>query len=69
MFASELWHDANATPVTINLREVQKIEENTIPQFGKTVMIHLKDDPKPIPIEGNIIEILAEFQKHLSTMY
>ena len=69
MFASELWHDAGATPVTINLREVQKIEENAIPQFGKTVMVYLKNNPRPIPIEGNIIEILAEFQKHLQTMY
>lgn len=69
MFASELWHDADTTPITINLREVQKIEENAIPQFGRTVMVYLKDNPRPIPIEGNIIEILAEFQKHLQTMY
>ena len=69
MFAPELWHDADATPVAINLREVQRIEENCIPQFGKVIVIYLKNNPKPIPIDGDIIEILAEFQKHLQTMY
>ena len=69
MFASELWHDADTTPVAINLREVQMIEENSIPKFGKVVVIYLKNNPKPIPIDGDIVEILAEFQKHLQTIY
>ena len=69
MFASELWHDAEATPVAINLREVQKIEENNIPQFERTVMVYPKNGAKPIPIDGDPIEILAEFQKHLQTTY
>ena len=32
------------------------------------VVIYMKDNMQ-IPIEGNIIEVLAAFQKHLSTLY
>ena len=69
MFASHIWNDAEPTPVTINLREVQKIEQINVPVLGEIVAIYLKNNIDPTPIEGDIVEILAEFQKHLQTMY
>jgi hypothetical protein len=70
MFASHIWNDAGPTPIAINLREIQKIEQlNILPLGEDIVAIFLKDNKDPIPIEGNTIEILAEFQKHLQTIY
>lgn len=70
MFASHIWNDAEPTPIAINLREIQKIEQVNIPQLGgNTVAIYLKYNREPTPIEGDIIEVLAEFQKHLQTIY
>ena len=70
MFASHIWNDASPTPVTINLREVQKIEQISVPSLGGEIAaIYLKNNMNPIPIEGDIVEILAKFQKHLQTMY
>ena len=37
MFASHIWNDAGPTPIAINLREIQKIE-----QFEKRVKYILK---------------------------
>ena len=69
MFASHIWNDAEPTPVTINLREIQKIEQINVPVLGEIVAVYLKNDKDPVPIEGDIIEVLAEFQKHLQTIY
>ena len=70
MFASHVWNDAGPTPIAINLREIQKIEQlNILPLGGDIVAVFLKGNKDPIPIEGNAIEILAEFQKHLQTIY
>ena len=70
MFASHIWNDAGPTPIAINLREIQKIEQlNILPLGGDIVAVFLKGNKDPIPIEGNAIEILAEFQKHLQTIY
>lgn len=70
MFASHIWNDAEPTPVAINLREIQKIEQVNIPQLGGDIVaVYLKNSRDPVPIEGNIIEVLAEFQKHLQTIY
>lgn len=69
MFASRLWNDAESTPVTINLRNVQKIEQINVPILGEITAVYLKNDKDPVPIEGDIIEVLAEFQKHLQTIY
>ena len=70
MFASRLWNDAEPTAVAINLREVQQIGQISVPSLGNDIVaIYLKDNKEPIPIDGDIIEILAEFQKHLNTIY
>lgn len=69
MFASHLWNDAEPTPTVINLREIQKIEQIRVPVFGEIVAVYLKNNIDPTPIEGDIVEILAEFQKHLNTIY
>lgn len=69
MFASHIWNDAEPTPVTINLREIQKIEQIVVPVLGEIVAVYLKNNIDPVPIKGDIVEILAEFQKHLQTIY
>ena len=69
MFASHVWNDAEPTPVTINLREIQKIEQIIVPVLGEIVAVYLKNNIDPVPIKGDIVEILAEFQKHLQTIY
>lgn len=68
MFASCLWEDADMTPITINMREIVTITEQKCDKFGNYIEITLKNGLQ-IPIDGNIIEVLAEFQKHLSNMY
>lgn len=68
MFATHLWQDAPPTPCVISLREITCITEMCSNAFGVHSVVVLNDDSK-IPIEGNIIDILAEFQKHLSNMY
>lgn len=70
MFASHLWNDAESTAVAINLREVQKIEQVNITSLGgDLIAVFLKNKPDPVPIAGDIIEVLAEFQKHLINNY
>ena len=68
MFASHLWQDAEPSPITINLREINCITECCNESFKNHVVIYMKNNMQ-IPIDGDIIEILATFQKHLSTMY
>lgn len=69
IFASHVWNVAEPTPVVINLRDVQKIEQIVVPMLGETVAVYLKNNIDPVPIKGDIVEILAEFQKHLQTIY
>ena len=70
MFASHIWNDAGPTAVAINLREIQKIEQINVPKLGGDVVaVYLKNSVDPVPIDGDIIEVLAEFQKHLQTIY
>ena len=69
MFTSHLWHDADPTPVAINIREITRIEQIRVPKHGDVVAIYLKNDDSPTLIEGDIIEVLAEFQKHLINQY
>ena len=70
MFASHIWNDAGPTAVAINLREIQKIEQINVPKLGGDVVaVYLKNSGDPVPIDGDIIETLAEFQKHLQTIY
>lgn len=69
IFASHLWSDAaSSTPTVINMREIAHIEQMQHPDLGVHTVIFLKNGDG-IPIEGDTIEILAEFQKHLQTMY
>ena len=69
MFASHIWNDAEPTPVAVNLRNVQKIEQINVPILGEIIAVYLKNGIEPVPIKGDIIEVLAEFQKHLNTIY
>ena len=68
MFASRIWNDAQPTPTAINVREITHIEEMEDINLGIHTAVFLKDR-SVVPIEGDAIEILAEFQKHLQTMY
>lgn len=69
MFASHLWNDADPTPVAINIREITRIEQIHVPIHGDVVAVYLKNDDSPILIKGDIIEVLAEFQKHLINQF
>lgn len=69
MFASHLWNDADPSPVAINIREITRIEQIYSSKHGEVVAVFLKNDDNPIPIEGDIIEVLAEFQKHLINQF
>lgn len=64
MFASHIWSDAQPSPVAINTREISKITEMNNERFGMHIAIHLKNGTI-IPIEGDIIDVLAKFQEHL----
>lgn len=68
MFVNHLWKDAQPSPVAINVREISHITESHDDQLGTHVMVYLKNKDC-IPIEGDIIEILGAFQKHLTNMY
>ena len=69
MFASRIWGDAEPTPTVISLQEIQSIDEMQLRAFGRRhVVISLKRSETTLPIEGNIIEIMAAFQKHLLTL-
>ena len=69
IFASRLWNDANPTSTVINLQEIESIDEVYLATFDeKHVVIKLKNNNIPIPIEGDIVEVMAAFQKHLLTI-
>ena len=68
MFASRIWNDNPLTPTAINMREISHIEEMEDINVGIHTIVFLKDG-SCIPIDGNTIEIFAEFQKHLQTIY
>lgn len=65
LFINHLWHDAEPCPVAINLNNVTQITEEYDSNFGIHVVI-CTNDHKSIPVEGEIIEILALLQNHLS---
>lgn len=67
MFASQLFKNANSSPIAINLQEVQTICERYHPDIGTHVVIILNTQ-NCIPVEGDIVEIMAAFQKHLLTL-
>ena len=67
MFASRIWNDAPLTPTVINMREISHIEEMQDINLGVHTIVFLKNKDA-IPINGDTIEILAEFQKHLQTI-
>ena len=68
MFASRVWNDAPLTPTVINMHEISHIEEMQDINLGIYVMVFLKDG-SGIPIDGNIVEIFAEFQKYLQAIH
>ena len=68
MFASHLWKDATPSPIAINIRNISHIDEQEDYELGVHVVVVTQENNQ-IPIEGDTIEILAAFQKHLSTMY
>ena len=67
MFATRIWKDSTPSPTVINLRELSHIDEMHDPNIGSHVAIFLNNG-NAIPIEGDIIEVLAEFQRHLQTI-
>lgn len=68
MFTSHIFHDAEPSPVAINMRDVSYIDEQIDDIHGKHVIICLNNETQ-IPIEGDTIEILAAFQNHLLETY
>ena len=68
MFASRIWNDAPLTPTVINMHEISHIDEMQDINLGIYTIVFLKDG-NGIHIDGNTIEIFAEFQKHLQTIY
>ena len=67
MFASRIWNDAPLTPTAINMDEISHIEEMQNTNHSVYTIVFLKDG-NGIPIDGNTIEIFAEFQKYLQTI-
>lgn len=65
LFVNHLWHDAEPCPVVINLNNVTQITEECDPKLGPRITIHTIDRIS-IPVEGELIEILALLQNHLS---
>ena len=65
LFINRLWYDAEPCPVAINLNNVTQITEEDDNKFGPYVVIHTNDH-KSTPVEGNLIDTLAELQNHLS---
>ena len=65
LFINHLWHDAEPCPVVINLNNVTQITEECDSNLGIHVVIHTNDH-KSTPVEGELIEILALLQNHLS---
>ena len=64
MFATHIWYDAEPSPIAIHVRQIAYIDERDDNKLGKhTVIITQNNDQ--IPIEGNIIDVLAELQKYL----
>ena len=67
VFASQLFKNANPSPIAINLQEVQTICERYHADIGTHVVIILNTQ-NCVPIEGDIVEVMAAFQKHLLTI-
>ena len=65
LFINHLWHDSEPCSVAINLNNVTQITEEYDDQFGMHVVLHTNDH-KSIPVEGNLIDVLAELQSYLS---
>lgn len=64
LFATHIWCDAEPSPIAIHVRQIAYIDERDDNKLGKhTVIITQNNDQ--IPIEGNIIDVLAELQKYL----
>lgn len=65
LFINHLWYDAEPCPVVINLNNVTQITEEISGNLGVYVVIHTTNH-ESIPVEGELIEILALLQNHLS---
>ena len=65
LFINHLWHDAEPCPTVINLNNVTQITEECDGKLGIHVVIYTTDQ-KQIPVEGELIEVLALLQNHLS---
>ena len=67
MFVSRTWNDSIPSPAAINIQEITNIEEVIDTTRGPCVIIALKNGTV-IPIEGDIIDVLAKFQEYLKTI-
>lgn len=65
LFINHLWHDAESCSTAVNLNNVTQITKEVDDKFGTHVAIHA-NDRMVIPVEGELIEILALLQNHLS---
>ena len=67
VFVSRTWNDSIPSPAAINIQEITHIEEVIDTTRGPCVIISLKNGTV-IPIEGDIIDVLAKFQEYLKTI-
>ena len=66
LFATHIWCDADPSPIAIQTQQIAYFDERDDNKLGKhTVIITINNDQ--IPIEGDIIELLADLQKHLQS--
>ena len=66
LFINHLWIDAKPCPVALNLNNITQITEECDKELGGVHVVIHTNDGKSIPVEGNLIDILAELQNHLS---
>lgn len=65
LFINHLWHDAEPSPIAINIDNICFITEETDKKLKEHTVIYTNYNDG-IPVEGNITEILTLLQNHLS---
>ena len=66
LFINHLWLDAKPCPIALNLNNVTQITEECDREFGGNHVVIYTNDGKSVPVEGELIEVLALLQDHLS---
>lgn len=65
LFINHIWQDAEPSPIAININNICQITEECNSALGTHVVIHTNDHNSN-PVEGDIVDILALLQNHLS---